>query len=152
MKKLFVIIISVITVIILAFTIYLYTHRIEHYDYQQIMVTNTDENKTMFNDFNIRDTLSYSEYCKFCQKYGLDQKYNNKKNNYVIYAYSFCGMSFLRVSDIYEIKNHIIICSKESNWGATGDITARVVVIPTTSTYEKDDIIIKNNFKPDNYN
>ena len=152
MKKLFIIIVSVITVIILSFTIYLYIHRINQYDYQQIMVANTDENQNMFNNFNMRDTMSYSEYSEFCQKYGLNQKYNNQNCNYVVYAYNFCGMSFLNVSDIYEIKNHVIICSKESNWGATGDITARVVIIPTTNTYAKDNIIIKNNFKPANYN
>lgn len=128
-------------------------NRVNEFDYQQCMIDDLgDEMRAFYDDFEKCCTMKYEDYAMFCKKYGLEQKYDDIEKCYVVYAYYFIGMSSFDVKSIYYNGDKILIKSKEENWGATGNITARMIVVPVDKSIADDKIVLKNNFIADDDN
>ena len=128
-------------------------NRVNEFDYQQYMTDDlSDETRAFYDDFDKCCTMNYEDYTMFCKKYGLEQKYDDVEKCYVVYAYYFIGMSSFNVKSIYYYDDKILINTMEENWGATGNITARMIVVPVDKSIADDKINLKNNFIADDDN
>ena len=143
-------IVGIITLILLNF--YFTKNKVKEFDYQQCMVDISDEMRTFYTDFDKCCTMDYEEYSAFCRRYDFEQKYYDENKHYVVYAYYFCGMSFFDVKSVYILNDKMIINTKEENWGATGNITSRMIIVPTDGLFADDMIVLNNKYSADKYN
>lgn len=153
-RKKYILVIAVIGSLSLFLFIFLCKkNRVDEFDYQQCMTDDiSDEMRAFYYDFDRCCTMNYEDYAMFCNKYGYEQKYDDMEKYYVVYAYYFMGMSFFDVKSIYYYDDKILINTKEHNWGATGNITSRMIVIPVEKSIADDKILLKNKFIANNYN
>lgn len=143
-------IVGIITLILLNF--YFAKNRVKEFDYQQCMVDISDEMRAFYTDFDKCCTMDYEEYSAFCRRYDFEQKYYDENKHYVVYAYYFCGMSFFDVKSVYILNDKMIINTKEENWGATGNITSRMIIVPIDGLFADDMIVLNNKYIADKYN
>lgn len=86
---------------------------------------------------DIAKIMNYLEYEKYCKDCELEQKYDDKNQNYIVFTYSSMGAVSIdvRLAAIESSDDNINLYIWDSPHGVTANITAYTIIIPTN---EKD--------------
>ena len=110
----------------------------EEYDLQYRSLSeyfNTDID--ISNLYEKQEVMNYQEYSYFCRAWDFEQKYNDEDKNYIVFSYLAYGQPNIvaRLATVtYDDDATLYIWDDAS--GVTGDISAYVIVVPTSKDLE----------------
>ena len=110
----------------------------EEYDLQYRSLSeyfNTDID--ISNLYEKQEVMNYQEYSYFCREWDFEQKYNDEDKNYIVFSYLAYGQPNIvaRLAMVtYDEDATLYIWDDAS--GVTGDISAYVIVVPTSKDLE----------------
>ena len=106
----------------------------EEYDLQYRSLSeyfNTDID--ISNLYEKQEVMNYQEYSRFCREWDFEQKYNDEDKDYIVFSYLAYGQPNIvaRLATVtYDEDATLYIWDDAS--GVTGDISAYVIVVPTS--------------------
>lgn len=108
------------------------------YDYQKVdltskLVENEDSIKTI-RAFNYNGLLTYNDYKKYCEKWGINQKYNDSDKKYMMSSYSEYGsvVSDVRLANAYIDEDKVTLYLWSDFKGESTNIEGYFVVVPVS--------------------
>lgn len=99
------------------------------------------------NTFEVNEEMSYEDYKSYCDKWGIKAKYADSTKNYIVYSYLAYGIPnlYARLAAVeYNDDNQANLYIWEYESGATEDISAFVLVIPTDQNIDSINIVPVN--------
>ena len=106
------------------------------YDYQNIKLSQYYENQEEAMDkiklFNTSNILNYDEYSKFCQKWGLKQKYNDVEKKYMVISYASYGqlVAEAKIANVLENEGKVTVYIWDHTDGDSADIAGYFIAVP----------------------
>jgi len=89
--------------------------------------------------FKKQTLMNYAEYKKYCEEWGIKQKYSETSQNYIIFSYFIKSkIDDARLADvIYNNNNVDLYIWDDIGLGDTEDFSAYVIIIPATKIINK---------------
>lgn len=112
-------------------------------------VTEDTEDEDKYQDFNLSEVMTYSEYKDFCKKWGFEQKYTNENKNYIMFSsmFFYCDELEAKLCDVIpnEEENSVsLYVWDDIGYGyqryfmgsMEGGINGYMIAIPTDKDYK----------------
>ena len=115
------------------------------YDYQKIDLNDENSDYDTINDkiklFNTTEILNYTQYDKYCKRWNLKQKYNNRSKDYLVISYASFGQPIIeaRLANVIERNGKVTVYMWDDADGVTADVKGYSIIIPVDrSIYTKE--------------